>query len=226
MSITRCAALNSRRNAKTKTNMGEIMSDSFTLSSVPATITWKNQPSDSTSDAGQQISITTGADTDWFIDPAGGHVKNNAPIALFVPPDHTFSLQARVTVEFAATYDAGTLFVYVHDALWAKLCFEYSPQQQPMIVSVVTRGVSDDCNSVSVGDNSVYLRVYRHGEVLAFHYSLDGHYWHFVRYFSLGDLGRLWIGFSTQSPTGQGCRVSFSEIRYTPGALSDLRNGA
>ena len=164
--------------------------ESFTLSSIPATMTWKNQPSEGTSAAEQQISITAGAESDWFISPAGEQVKNNAPIALFAPPDHAFCLQARVTVEFAATYDAGTLFVYAHDALWAKLCFEYSPQQQPMIVSVVTRGVSDDCNSVCVEDNSVYLRVYRHGEVLAFHYSLDGHYWHFVRHFSLGDSGQ------------------------------------
>jgi regulation of enolase protein 1 (concanavalin A-like superfamily) len=198
---------------------------SFTLSSIPATMTWKNQPSESTGAAGQQIRITTGAETDWFISPAGGLVKSNAPIALFVPPDHAFCLRARVTVEFAATYDAGTLFVYAHDALWAKLCFEYSPQQQPMIVSVVTRGVSDDCNSVGVEDNSVYLRVYRYGEVLAFHYSLDGRYWHFVRHFSLADSGQMQIGFSTQSPTGQGCKAGFSEIRYAPGTLSDLRNG-
>jgi regulation of enolase protein 1 (concanavalin A-like superfamily) len=198
---------------------------SFTLSSIPAPMTWTNQPSENTSAAGQQISITAGAESDWFISPAGGLVKSNAPIALFVPPDHAFCLRARVTVEFAATYDAGTLLVYAHDALWAKLCFEYSPQQQPMIVSVVTRGVSDDCNSVYVEGNSVYLRVYRQGEVLAFHYSLDGHYWHFVRHFSLGDSGHLRIGFSTQSPTGQGCSASFSEIRYTPGTLSDLRNG-
>jgi regulation of enolase protein 1 (concanavalin A-like superfamily) len=198
---------------------------SFTVPSIPAPMTWKNQPSESTSAAGQQISITAGAESDWFISPAGGLVKSNAPIALFVPPDHAFCLRARVTVEFAATYDAGTLLVYAHDALWAKLCFEYSPQQQPMIVSVVTRGVSDDCNSVYVEGNSVYLRVYRQGEVLAFHYSLDGHYWHFVRHFSLGDSGHLRIGFSTQSPTGQGCSASFSEIRYTPGTLSDLRNG-
>jgi len=201
------------------------MSDSFTLSSIPAIITWKNQPAESTSDAEQQISIATGADTDWFIDPAGKQAKNNAPIALFLPSDHAFTLKARVTVEFAATYDAGTLFIYADDTLWAKLCFEYSPQQQPMIVSVVTHGVSDDCNSVVVGDNSVYLRVYRYGKAFAFHYSLDGHYWHFVRHFSLGDLGKLRIGFSTQSPTGQGCKATFSEIRYTPGTLSDLRNG-
>jgi len=201
------------------------MSDSFILSSIPAGLTWKNQPLQSTSDAEQQISVSTGAQTDWFIDPAGESVKNNAPIALFTPPDSTFSLRAKVSVEFAATYDAGTLFVYAHDALWAKLCFEYSPQQQPMIVSVVTHGISDDCNSVTVGDRSVYLRVYRKSEILAFHYSLDGHYWHFVRYFSLGIVEQLRVGFSTQSPLGQGCQALFSEIRYTASALSDLRSG-
>ena len=108
------------------------MSDSFTLSSIPATITWKIPPSKSTNDAVQQLSITTGADTDWFINPAGGQVKSNAPIALFLPPDHAFCLQAKVTVAFAGTYDAGTLFIFAHDTLWAKLCFEYSPQKQPI----------------------------------------------------------------------------------------------
>ena len=201
------------------------MNNSFKLASVPEILTWKNQPAQSTSATQQQLSITTGSQTDWFMDPTGKHVKDNAPIALFVPPDSTFSLQAKVTVEFAAMYDAGTLFVYVHDTLWAKLCFEYSPQQQPMIVSVVTRGVSDDCNSVSIGNHSTYLRIYRQSDVLAFHYSLDGHYWHFVRYFSLGILEQLRVGFSTQSPMGQGCRMVFSEIRYTSSTLSDLRNG-
>jgi uncharacterized protein len=201
------------------------MNDPFTLASVPEILTWKNQPIQSTNDAQQELSITTDVETDWFLDPAGKHVKENAPIALFRPPDSTFSLQAKVTVAFAAMYDAGTLFVYAHEALWGKLCLEYSPQQQPMIVSVVTRGVSDDCNSVSVGDRSAYLRIYRQSNVLAFHYSLDGHYWHFVRYFSLGNLEQLRVGFSTQSPVGQGCRAIFSEIRYLSRALSDLRNG-
>ena len=201
------------------------MSNSLTLSSIPAPLSWENQPSSSADNGGQELSITSGAETDWFVDPAGGQVKNNAPLAPFAPPDPAFSLQARVTVDFAATYDAGTLFVHAHDALWAKLCFEYSPQQHPMIVSVVTRGLSDDCNSVGVANNSVYLRIYRHGQALAFHYSLDGNHWHLVRFFSLGDSGPLQIGFSSQSPTGQGCHVRFSEIRYTPGMLSDLRNG-
>ncbi len=202
------------------------MSDSFTSASIPGNLTWKNQPLKSTSDAErQQISIATGRETDWFIHPAGQPVKSNAPVMLFTPPDSTFQLRAKVSVGFAATYDAGTIFVYVHDTLWAKLCFEYSPQGQPMVVSVVTRGVSDDCNSVTIADRSVYLRLYREDRVLAFHYSLDGRYWHFVRHFSLGDLEQAQVGFSAQSPMGDGCEVTFSEIRYIPGPLSDLRNG-
>jgi regulation of enolase protein 1 (concanavalin A-like superfamily) len=95
-----------------------------------------------------------------------------------------------------------------------------------MVVSVVTRGGSDDCNSVSVGDRSVHFRLHRQGNTLAFHYSLDGHYWHFVRHFSLGDVEQLRVGFSTQSPVGEGCRALFSEIQYSPNGISDLRNGA
>ncbi len=201
------------------------MSDSFTLASIPGSLTWKNQPLKSTSDAEGQISMTTGPQTDWFIHPTGEPVQADAPIALFTPPDSTFQLQAKVIVDFAATYDAGTIFVYAYDTLWAKLCFEYSPQGQPMVVSVVTRGVSDDCNSVIIEDRSVYLRLYREDRVLAFHYSRDGRYWHFVRHFSLGDVEQVAVGFSAQSPLGDGCEVIFSEIRYTPSPLSDLRSG-
>jgi regulation of enolase protein 1 (concanavalin A-like superfamily) len=219
-----------------------IVDESFPLASIPSALTWRNPPEErvrdgrgqrawkhapsaSTSSAGENLSISAGSETDWFIDPAGGSAKDNAPIASFVPPDPAFCLQARVTVDFAATYDAGTLFIFARDALWAKLCFEYSPQQRPMIVSVVTRGLSDDCNSAEISDRSVYLRLYRDHKAWAFHYSLEGRYWHLVRYFSLGEEGPVQVGFSAQSPLGQGCQAIFSEIQYRPGRLSDLRNG-
>src|SRR5207342_974724 len=108
--------------------------------------------------------------------------------------------------------------------LWAKLCFEYSPQHQPMIVSVVTRGVSDDCNSVVIGGREVYLRIAHTPRTTAFHYSLDGRYWQLVRYFTLGELHNLQVGFSSQSPTGQKCTAVFSKIHYRAGALKDNRN--
>jgi hypothetical protein len=94
-----------------------------------------------------------------------------------------------------------------------------------MIVSVVTRGVSDDCNSAAIAGQEVYLRVACTAQTLAFHYSSDGRFWHFVRYFTLGDMTDLRLGFSSQSPTGDGCTSVFSEISYRAGALKDNRSG-
>ncbi|MCB0192120.1 MAG: DUF1349 domain-containing protein [Anaerolineae bacterium] len=186
---------------------------------------WKNKPDHVETTADGSLTITAGPKTDWFFDPAGLIHISNAPIALFSPPDDQFLLSAKVTVEFASMFDAGVLMAYVDNEHWAKLCFEYAPSHKPMIVSVVTRGQSDDCNSVFIEDNTIYLRMYRQANALAFHYSEDSQYWHLVRYFSIGDLQRLHVGFSTQSPTGGGCRAHFSEIEYRPQELSDLRNG-
>jgi regulation of enolase protein 1 (concanavalin A-like superfamily) len=205
----------------------------FTLPAVPGELYWKNPPLDWKVEPGPSLSILAGESTDLFVDPAGTLAKDNAPAALFAPPDENFLLSARVTVEFASAFDAGVLQVRERDDVWAKLCFEYSPpwpgdqdgQGQPMIVSVVTRGVSDDCNSVPVQGQTAFLRIARNARTFAFHYSLDGRYWHMVRYFALGELGALRVGFSSQSPTGQRCRAAFSEIGYRAGTLKDNRNG-
>jgi len=196
------------------------------LSSIPAALQWKNNPVDWKVGPDDSLSITAGEKTDWFIDPSGsGVIVSNAAAALFVPPDENFLLSARVTVSFGATFDAGVLCVYERDDLWTKLCFEYSPQQKPMIVSVVTRDLSDDCNSTVIDGNTVYLRIARLGATFVLHYSLDGQYWDMVRYFTLGKLENLRVGFLAQSPIGQRCNVVFSEIVYRPDTLKDMRSG-
>lgn len=201
----------------------------ITLPTVPGVLRWKNQPLDWRILPDNSLVITAGANTDWFVDPAStpaGHkAKDDAPAALFTAPDTTFSLSAKVNVDFAAPFDAGVLQVRASNLLWAKLCFEYSPQHQPMIVSVVTREVSDDCNSRPIDGREVYLRILRKVDIFAFHYSQDGRYWHLVRYFSLGPLDEVQAGFSSQSPTGSSCRALFSEIHYRARAVKDIRSG-
>lgn len=184
----------------------------FMLLGLPSLLQWHGTPSDwrLTPDGG--LSIVAGAQTDCFIEPAGAYAKDNAPCALWTPPDPNFLLSAKVTVGFSAAFDAGTIQLRATPTLWARVCFEYLPQGQPMVVSVVTRGVSDDCNSVVIDDNELYLRVARTPRTIAFHYSRDGHYWHFVRYFSLGAVENVRVGFSAQAPTGDTCTADFSEI--------------
>ena len=169
--------------------------------------------------------MTAGPRTDWFVDPQQTSKPTlNAP-ALVGNASGDFVLRALVTVDFAGTYDAGVLFLHAGDSLWAKLCFEYSPQREPMVVSVVTRGVSDDCNSVVVDGNSVWLRIARIGAAFAFHASTDGKSWSFVRHFALEPGAVPSVGFAAQSPTGDGCRVTFEQIAYEAARLGDLRSG-
>jgi regulation of enolase protein 1 (concanavalin A-like superfamily) len=197
----------------------------FQLHGIPADLNWRLDPVEWAAEKNGGLVIRAGAKTDLFVDPRDGSRQDAAPAALFVPPDRTFMLSARVTVGFASTYDAGVLHVRVADDRWAKLCFEYSPQGEPMVVSVVNRGVSDDCNSVIVRGTTAWLRVSQGETATVFHYSLDGARWSFVRYFSLGPLDGLRVGFSSQSPTGNGCRSEFADIRYGAGFPRDLRNG-
>lgn len=177
--------------------------------------------------------------TDIFIDPASGSADAdagvalnaesmlNAPTLLGEAPTGDFQLSARVTVGFAATFDAGVLLLWVDQRHWGKLCFEFSPAGEPMIVSVVCRGVSDDANAFVVPGRSAWLRVSRIDRVYAFHASLDGKAWRMIRVFTFDDLRSPdKIGFEGQSPTGDGCTVAFDEIRFLPERLGDLRDGS
>lgn len=195
------------------------------IKQIPESFFWLNEPEYFEVFPDGNLIITAGKHTDWFRDPGDQYKKDNAPVAVFSPIDETFCLSAKLEVNFKSKYDAGVLMVYENKHNWAKFCFEYSPADQPMIVSVVTQGVSDDCNSVFIEENSVFLRIYRNKNTFAFHYSSDGKYWHLVRYFSLNSLQNLRIGFSSQSPTGEKCQTTFSEIKYLSKKLSDLRNG-
>ncbi len=166
----------------------------ITLSALPDTLTCKNQPETMETNGVATLSMAAGPQTDWFYDPAGAKRSSNAPVALFAPPDENCLLSAKVTVGFNSTFDAGVLFIHADEERWAKLCLEYAPTDRPMVVSVVTRRKSDDCNSVYIDDNSIYLRLYREGDRLAFHYSDDGEYWQMVRHFTIGDLENVRIG--------------------------------
>lgn len=197
----------------------------FTLRYLPSELEFVNAPTEWRVENENELFLCAGAKTDWFVDPSSDTRADNAPAALFKTRAENFLLSARVQVDFASTFDAGVLQIRVRDDVWGKLCFEYSPQKQPMVVSVVTRGVSDDCNAVPIESNVVYLRVARIGGAFVFHYSLDGTFWNFVRHFSLGDVDELRVGFSAQSPTGERCAAKFSEIAYQERRVGDLRNG-
>lgn len=178
------------------------------------------------------VTAAAAAHSDIFIDPGADSQLNaesmlNAATLLGVPPDGDFQFSARVTVDFEATFDAGVLLLWIDDRHWGKLCFEYSPDREPMIVSVVARGVADDANAFAVDGRTVWLRVSRIDHAIAYHASLDGKTWRMIRFFTLDDTSApASIGFEAQSPTGDGCTVTFDDIHFTRERLHELRDGS
>ncbi|WP_433850249.1 DUF1349 domain-containing protein [Brucella pseudogrignonensis] len=184
-------------------------------------------------DAGS-IGVRAHGHSDIFIDPgkSGEGVttpsRHNAALLMTSPVKGDFQFTATVNVDFASTFDAGVLFLRINEKHWAKLCFEFSPDRKPMVVSVVNKGgTSDDANAFNVDGNEVKLRISRKDGVYAFHGAVDGDPWTFTRAFAFEiDEENLEVGFEAQSPYGDGCDVTFSNYSLTDESLGDFRNGS
>ncbi|MGC9974781.1 MAG: DUF1349 domain-containing protein [Gaiellaceae bacterium] len=198
-------------------------SDRVIIKPLPSALRWLASPL-AWRAGDRSLELNAGPATDLFADPAGGASVLNAP-ALVGEVSGDFLFSARVSPELASTFDAAVLLVYTCETSWAKLCLERSPRGEPTVVSVVTRGVSDDCNSFPVESGEIWLRIARLGDCFAFHASDGDGFWRLVRYFKLGGDGAVEIGFLVQSPTGEGCRARFEQITYEERRLGDLRNG-
>jgi hypothetical protein len=215
-----------------QTTDGDDVTTAWNVPGLPFTLSPSPEAAWTIGEAPATVTASASPHSDIFIDPGGGRRFNaesmlNAATLLGAPPEGDFQFSSRVTVEFASTYDAGVLLVWVDDHHWGKLCFESSPDGEPMIVSVVTRGVSDDANAFVVDGSAVWLRVSRVDHAFAYHASLDGKVWRMVRLFAIdGARTPATIGFEAQSPTGEGCLVTFDDIRFTSERLVSLRDGS
>lgn len=173
------------------------------------------------------LRLTAGPGADLFLDPRG---TASAPDAQRwvgeVSGDFQFS--ALTTARFTAAFDSAALLGWVDERTWFKVCAELDPEGTPRVVSVVTRGTSDDVNSWPIDPAGVHLRISRVGQAFALHASPDAESWDMVRVFDLGVGAEtpIRLGFLAQSPTGEGTEAVFSEIRFEHETLQELRDGS
>jgi regulation of enolase protein 1 (concanavalin A-like superfamily) len=179
-----------------------------------------------------ELSATALPQTDIYCNPKDNSRGNGVAVAnaltlLGDPGAKDFQLSAKLTVGFNSSYDAGALLIWQEDHRWAKFCFEFSPDREAMVVSVVTIGASDDANSFTLESHTTWLRISRMGFLYAFHSSEDGDVWKLIRVFTLGEsIAEHRVGFVAQAPTGDGCEVSFSDIVFSYSTLGELRDGS
>jgi regulation of enolase protein 1 (concanavalin A-like superfamily) len=176
---------------------------------------------------GEIVEFSVNARTDWFFSPASGSRISNVVRFTRRVTEKVFSFAAEVSVDFASPFDGGALFVECSDESWAKIAFELSAERKPTIVSVVTRGTSDDSDGPNYSANSVWIRLYCDGKTAAFHFSEDGKYWRFLRWFTIPGIANrpIKIGLGIQSPTGEGVKVKMRNVQLKFENIEDLRSG-
>lgn len=197
----------------------------LTVAGLPE-LSWTGGEGDASLDVDGALVLRSAAGVDWTNDALGGEPQHGATSLGFTAPAE-FTLSARVTVAGPrTTFDAGALALWSDPEHWAKICFEYSPQGEAMVVTVVTNGWSDDVNSTIVEGDSTHLRVTRIGAGWAFHSSDDGIDWRFVRQFRLEVDGPVQVGFLAQAPQGDTCEARFDRIVLGDTPPADLRDGS
>lgn len=198
--------------------------DSIRIEAIPSGMTWENNPLKFTVNGKNSFTIVAGEKTDMFRDPNVTYNTRNAPILLFTP-DQDFVLITAVEHSFASKWDGGAIVVMQDSLNWIKFCYEKDYTGARRVVSVVTKNVSDDCNSVSFTANKIFYKIAKADNVFTLYYSADGKNWFLVRHLQMDTNNNLKIGFLAQSPTGKKCTVKFSHILYRAVKIKDPYTG-
>lgn len=194
-------------------------SDSLRIDGIPKVLKWENKPNEYSINK-SLLTISSGEKTDMFRDPNVTYNTDNAPKLLF-EADSNFVITAAVEHAFLSKWDGGALVLKADSLNWIKCCFEKDYTGARRIVTVVTKGISDDCNSVEINNNKVYFKIAKADNVITIYYSLSGSKWFLVRHFTFDTPNNLKVGFLSQSPTGKDCKVTFSEIKYVAKKIKD-----
>jgi len=201
-------------NSKTKAQI-----DSIRINSIPYGMFWENK-AEKFSAANNEMIMVAGEKTDMFRDPNATYNTDNAPKLLF-RPDNDFILIASIEHSFSSKWDGGAIVLKQDSLNWIKFCFEKDYTGAKRVVSVVTKNISDDCNSVEIKTNKVYYKLAKADNVITLYYSLDGKKWFLIRHLQLDTDKPLTLGFLAQSPTGKKCEVKFSNISYQAKKIKD-----
>ena len=136
-----------------------------------------------------------------------------------------FVMRVKASLEFKDIYDSSSIMVMQDQTHWAKACFEQTDFGPRAVVSVVTKGDSDDANGCNIETDSVWLQVCRVGQSFAFHYSTDGEHFYMMRFFNLPADETIKAGLLAQAPTGGGGIRIYENLTFEKKTVKNIRVG-
>jgi regulation of enolase protein 1 (concanavalin A-like superfamily) len=203
------------------------MTDASALSDLIVRSKWHHEPVLWNYDLERDtLMMRAPASSDLIHEPLSGAHVTDAPM-LIAPTSGNFALSAHAELsDIEGRWSAGILVLWQDRDHWAKLCLERSPEGVPSIITVVTNVWSDDGIHWPLEKDASYLRVLRRDDTFVMHASVDGKLWRFVRVFRfLGPENAVHAGFLVQSPWGNGCTATFSQVRLVTRLPADMRDG-
>ena len=180
---------------------------------------------------GEAIEIVAPPHTDFFCNGGSGADDGIDPESLCNAPFYytevagDFVLRTKVRHAFTDTYDSCSIMVFEDATHWAKSCFELTDFGTHAVVSVVTKGDSDDANGPNIEGDVVWLQMCRKDNAFAFHYSLDGERFFMTRFFTLPVGDTVKIGLLAQAPTGEGGIRRYGHLTIESRSVANLRMG-
>ena len=193
------------------------------LNAIPFPLFPENEPFSYTI-SNNELTIVARAKTDMFRDPNVTYNTDNAPKLLFKPDDN-FVFTAAIEHSFTNKWDGGALVIMSDSLNWIKFCFEKDYTGAHRVVSVVTKDISDDANSIEISANKLFYKIAKAGNVITLYVSQEGINWFLVRHLQFDIKPGFSVGFLAQSPTGNRCEVKFSSIKYEKKTIKDPYTG-
>ena len=189
-----------------------------------AGFSWMNRPKNFSVN-NNIVYVTSEPKTDFFIDPESGKATATAPL-LYKDIKDDFVATALVKPDLTETWNAGALMVYIDGANWIKFAFERSDATGKSIVSVVTKGVSDDANGATLaGSDSVWLRIIRKGDVYSLLWSEDGSHYSMARLTKMPASPSVKVGVEVQSPLENSAQHEIHLFNIEHRTVDNLRTG-
>ena len=188
------------------------------------TMVWMHEPEEYRfANNGLEIMAVEG--TDFFNDPVSAKATATAPF-LYREIEGDFVATVLVEPDFSSLWNAVCLMVHLDSTNWIKFAFENSDATGNSIVTVVTRGVSDDANGVIMEEvNQAWLRLIRKENNYAMHWSRDGKNYKMARLAALPPASVVKIGIEAQCPVGPKARHLVHAFYLENRSIKDLRKG-
>ena len=183
---------------------------------------WLNNP-DSYVISDSSLSVIVSEGTDFFNNPEDGSAVGTAPL-LYRELGEDFVAYALVEPDFTSQWNAVSMMVYLDSLNWIKFAFESSDATGPSIVSVVTKGTSDDANGVVLNEiDRVWLAIIRKDNIYSMHWAINGEEYNLARLTKMPDYGPVKIGIEFQSPVGEKATHTLHYFHMEERTVENLR---